>query len=159
MYEQPSVIPVRVRQATAHDAAAITAVHLASRSAAMPWLPQVHTDAETAAWVREVVLPGSRVWVAEGEATGDVVGYAALDGDVLDALYLLPEVRRRGIGTLLLDTVRAASPDGLTLHVFARNAAAIAFYAHHGFEVVAAGDGSDTEEGLPDLTCRWSPAR
>lgn len=155
----------RVRAATPADAEAITAVHLASRAAAMPWLPRLHTDEETLAWIRDLVLPGSLVWVAEEVFPEDdggtvrVAGFAALDGGVLDQLYLLPEVRRRGIGTLLLETVRAASPRGLTLQVFARNAAARAFYAHHGFEVVTTDEGSGTEEGLPDVTLRWQPVR
>lgn len=68
--------PIRVRTATRADAAAITAVHLASRAAAMPWLPTIHTDEEAQAWFRDVVLPGSRVWVAEEPVAGDGGGGA-----------------------------------------------------------------------------------
>lgn len=157
---------VRVRVAAPADAAEITAVHLASRAAAVPWLPRLHTDEETLARFGDVVLPGSRVWVAEevsvahgGAGGARIVGFSVLDGDSLDQLYLLPGVRRRGIGTLLLETVRSARPGGLMLHVFARNAEARTFYAHHGFEVGATDDGSGTEEGLSDLTCRWVPSQ
>ncbi|MFF2925533.1 hypothetical protein ACFVTP_24520 [Streptomyces celluloflavus] len=54
---------------------------------------------------------------------------------------------------------RRLSPGGLTLHVFQLNTDARAFYAHHGFTVIATGDGGDNMENLPELTLRWSPAR
>jgi GNAT superfamily N-acetyltransferase len=54
----------------------------------------------------------------------EIIGYAALDGDVLEHLYLRPDARRQGIGTLLLDEVRRHSPDGVSLHVFQQNTGA-----------------------------------
>lgn len=152
---------VHLRRATSADAEAIADIHLVSRSVAMPWLPTVDTDEDTLAWVREVVLPGSDVWVAVegGGAAAPIVGYVAIDGGVLDHLYLLPDERRHGIGTLLLDVAKEASPAGLTLAVFARNTGARAFYVRHGFEVVDTDDGSGNEEGLPDVTYRWSTGR
>jgi hypothetical protein len=74
---------------------------------------------------------------------------------VLEHLYLLPDARRLGIGTMLLDEARKFSPSGLTLHVFQQNSEARAFYGRHGFHVVATSDGSDNMEGLPELVLRW----
>ena len=54
-------VPV-LRSATAADADAVTAVHLASRAAAMPWLPVVHTPAETRWWVEHVLLSRYRTF-------------------------------------------------------------------------------------------------
>jgi ribosomal protein S18 acetylase RimI-like enzyme len=102
-----------------------------------------------------VVLPEHRVWVAEQGPDGRIVGFAALAGTMLEHLYLHPDVRRRGIGTRLLDEVRRASPDEVTLHVFQRNTAARAFYERHGFQVVHVGDGSTNEEREPDALYRW----
>jgi GNAT superfamily N-acetyltransferase len=148
---------VVVRTAAASDADVIASVHMASRAAAMPYLPpQVRTHAQVAGWLREIVLPQCRVWVAE-RGDGAVVGYAALDGDLLDALYLRPDVRRQGIGTLLLDEVRRHSPGGLSLHVFQQNTDARAFYARHGFTVLDTNDGERNMEKLPDMTLRWTP--
>jgi GNAT superfamily N-acetyltransferase len=145
-----------VREALPRDAAAIAHVHIASREAAMPYLPQRRrTDAEVEAWVRDVVLPGARVWVAEEDS--EVVGYAALEGGTLNALYLLAHARRRGMGTLLLERARRASPEGLDLFVFQRNTDARAFYEHHGFTVVDTNDGSRNMEREPDMTMRWVP--
>ncbi|NUS12140.1 MAG: GNAT family N-acetyltransferase [Streptomyces sp.] len=127
-----------------------------SRAAAMPYLPpQRRGHDEVTRWVREVVLVQCRVWVAE---RGDgIAGYAALDGDLLDHLYLRPDARRQGIGTLLLDEVRRHSPGGLSLHVFQQNTEARAFYAHHGFTVAGTTDGAGNMERLPDMTLRWTP--
>ncbi|WP_411079432.1 hypothetical protein [Streptomyces sp. cmx-18-6] len=57
-------LQVRVRRATAQDAEAVTRVFLASRAAAMPYLPRVHSDEDTLAWITHVVLPTSTAEIA-----------------------------------------------------------------------------------------------
>ncbi|MGW6984426.1 N-acetyltransferase family protein [Streptomyces sp. NPDC054932] len=147
-----------LRSAVPTDADEITRLFLASRAAAMPYLPRIHSDEDTLAWITHVVLPDSRVWVAADCATQAILGFAALEGDMLEHLYLLPDARRRGIGARLLAEVREAAPDGLSLNVFQRNEDAIAFYVHHGFELVETNDGSRNEENEPDATYRWNPS-
>lgn len=143
-----------VREAGPADAAAIARVHIVSREVTMPYLPpRKRTDAEVEWWVEHVVLAEAAVWVAE--RAGTVVGYAAVEGDVLDALYLLPDARRQGVGTLLLERARQHSPSGLTLFVFQRNTGARAFYERHGFTVVDTNDGSRNMEKEPDMSMRW----
>ena len=157
---------VRIRPATVTDAAAVAAIHRDARAAAMPYLPpQRRTLDEVTRWVAEVVLRESRVWVAVRAADGaaadgaeEVIGYAALEGELLDKLYLRPDLRRRGVGSLLLDELARHSPGGLTLQVFELNTEARAFYRRHGFTVVGRGDGSGNMEGLPELTLRREPA-
>lgn len=145
---------ITVREAVADDAAAIAYVHVTSREVTMPYLPpRQRTDAEVEAWVRDIVLPGSAVWVAERDGT--VVGYAAVEDGVLDALYLLADARRQGIGTWLLAKAKRHSPTGLTLFAFQRNTDARAFYEHHGFTLVDTNDGSRNMEKEPDLSMRW----
>jgi ribosomal protein S18 acetylase RimI-like enzyme len=147
---------VLLRRAGTADAAAIAAVHILSREVTMPYLPpRRRTDAEVEAWVRDVVLRDAAVWVAE--ENGRVVGYAAVEGDELDALYLLADVRRRGIGSRLLAAAKAHRPQGLTLFVFQKNTGAQAFYARHGFSMVDLNDGSRNMEREPDMSMRWSP--
>jgi ribosomal protein S18 acetylase RimI-like enzyme len=147
-----------VRPATTEDAEVIATVHQESRAATMPYLPpQKRAHEEVVRWIRESVLKECQVWVASrGE---QILGYAALDGDVLEHLYLRSDARRQGIGTLLLDEVRTHSPRGLRLHVFERNTGARAFYERHGFTVLDTNDGSRNMENLPDMTLRWAPPR
>lgn len=155
--QPPADEPFTVREARAGDAAGIAHVHIASREVTMPYLPpRRRSDAEVEAWVRDIVLPGSAVWVAE-DRTGRVVGYAAVEDGTLDALYLLAEVRRRGLGTRLLECARRHSPGGLDLFVFQKNTDARAFYTAHGFTVVDTNDGSRNMEREPDMTMRWEP--
>lgn len=147
----------RIRVAVEEDASVVARIHMASRSATMPYLPPQKRDHEQVSrWVRDVVLRRCRTWVAVRRA--EIVGYAALDGDMLDHLYLRPDVRRQGIGTLLLDEVRRHSPEGVVLHVFQQNIGARAFYERHGFTVLDTSDGSRNMENLPDMTLRWTPS-
>ncbi|MFD9207372.1 GNAT family N-acetyltransferase [Streptomyces sioyaensis] len=149
--------PLTIRLAIPTDTPAIAAIHQASRQVTMPYLPpQRRTHDEVTRWVREIVLPQCHTVVA---ARGpELLGYAAVRGELLDQLYLRPDVRRAGIGSLLLAAARRHRPDGLFLHVFQLNADARAFYAHHGFRVVATDDGRGNMENLPQLTLRWTPA-
>ena len=145
----------RLRRATAQDADAVTAVFLDSRAAALPWLPELHSRAETRWWVEHVALVRCRVWLAtDGD---DVLGFAALSDGRLEHLYLRPGRRRQGIGTLLFRQVQAEQPAGFTFAVFTRNVAARGFYERLGCRVVAEGDGRDNEEQEPDVTYEWRP--
>ncbi|MFD3698362.1 GNAT family N-acetyltransferase [Streptomyces sp. NPDC058646] len=153
-----SATAFELRSAAPSDAEEITRLFLASRAAAMPYLPRIHSDEDTLAWITHVVLPDSRVWVAVSSTTQEILGFAALEDGMLEHLYLLPEARRNGIGTRLLEEVRAAAPEGLSLNVFQRNEDAIAFYVRHGFQLVETNDGSRNEENEPDATYRWTPA-
>jgi GNAT superfamily N-acetyltransferase len=144
---------VTLRPATTDDATAIATLFLASRREALPYLPEVHTDAETFAWMEQVVLARGDVWVAEFD--GRIVGFMAVNGDHLDHLYLLPGYQRRGIGDRLLAKAKELSPDRLELWAFQRNAPARAFYEARGFVAVEFGDGSGNEERTPDVRYEW----
>jgi GNAT superfamily N-acetyltransferase len=150
---------ITVRAARPGDAAAVARVHIASREGTMPYLPpRRRTDEQVVAWAAAMVrgAEGERVWVAE-DGSGAVVGYAAVAGEWLEHLYLLPGVLRRGIGSALLARARAHRPQGLSLHVFRKNTGARAFYARHGFTVVDVDDGSRNMENEPAMTLRWAP--
>jgi ribosomal protein S18 acetylase RimI-like enzyme len=145
-----------IRLADAADAAVIARIHMTSRAATMPYLPpQKRSHDQVARWIEDVLLATCRTWVAA--RGGEILGYAALEGDMLEHLYLLPDVRRQGIGTLLLDQVKRHSPDGVSLHVFQQNTDARAFYERHGFTVLDTNDGDRNMENLPDMTLRWTP--
>ncbi|MEV3938082.1 GNAT family N-acetyltransferase [Glycomyces sp. NPDC049804] len=138
-----------VRRGWTGDAEAITAIFWAARGR-MAYLPTLHTFEQTRWWVANIMAPQAELWVAE--MRGVPVGFAALQGDSLDHLYLDPAHQGRGIGEALLAKAKRRRRE-LRLHVFEQNTGARAFYARHGFTVV--GGGSDNEEGLPDLEMRW----
>jgi GNAT superfamily N-acetyltransferase len=145
-----------LRRATPADAPAVAEIFLAARADAMPYLPQLHTDDETRAWIRDVVLPGYEVVVAElGRRP---VGFAALDEDLLGHLYVHPDFQRRGIGAVLLARTRELRPAGFRLWVFQRNTGARRFYERRGLRLVELTDGAGNEEREPDALYEWRPA-
>lgn len=146
-----------LRQARPEDAPAISAIHLSARRHGLPYLPEVHTDSETRYWVAEVVLPQQDVWVAE--VSGEVAAFAALHEGWLEHLYVAPEHQGRGLGSALLDLAMSRNPGGLQLYTFQRNERARRFYEARGFVAEWFGDGSENEEGEPDVRYRWAGER
>ena len=147
---------VRIRRPLAAqfaaDADATATMYMASRRAMLPGLREPHTEAETRAWMRDVVFARHSVRLADID--GEIVGFAARDGAWLMNLYVKPGWTGRRIGSQLLEAVlieAAGATPMLRLHTFARNEGARRFYEKHGFVAVAFGDGSGNEEGEPDV--------
>ncbi|MEP6836694.1 MAG: GNAT family N-acetyltransferase, partial [Bradyrhizobium sp.] len=84
------------------------------------------------------------------EAGGRLVGFIAVSGEWVDQLYLDPASTGRGIGSRLLADATAALPV-TKLYCFQSNSGARRFYERHGFRAEAFGDGTQNEEGLPDV--------
>ncbi|WP_299057645.1 GNAT family N-acetyltransferase [uncultured Nocardioides sp.] len=146
------------RPAVPADLPALAEVFLASRAAAAPAMPPVpaaavpHVRRDIASWD----LDRREVWVAvEGQ---DVVGFAAVVDDWLEALYVAPDAQRAGVGSMLLEVVTALRPRGFCLWVFTDNAPARAFYAAHGLLELEHTDGSANPERTPDLRMVWPGA-
>lgn len=98
-------------------------------------------------------LPGyTDIWVACDAAT--VVAVATQRGNYLAQLFVDTGRQRCGVGTLLLEHIRAHTTGALELHCFAANLNARAFYEKHGFVVVA--HGFSPQEGQPDVLYRWT---
>ncbi len=146
--------PIVLRPATRHDADEIARIHTAARRVALPYLPVLRSDDETRDWIDQVVLPNQVVWVAARE--GRVIGFAALDGTILEQLYVMPGEQGRGAGSALLEKVRELSPQELSLWTFQRNAPARAFYERRGFVAVEFTDGSGNEGREPDIRYEWT---
>jgi len=155
MLRDPHDEPI-LRRGRPGDGEALTALFLHARRSAMPYLRDLHTDAETRAWMRGVVLREEEVWVAEVDGTP--AGFLALRGDLVAHLYVDPSRQNRGTGTALLERAKERRPAGFHLWVFQRNEGARRFYERHGLEVVRLGDGSENEEGEPDALYGWAPA-
>lgn len=147
---------ITLRPATTEDAAAIARVMRAALLS-FEWLPTLHTPQEDLAFISNIVLPHQDVFVALGG--GSIVGFIAVKDDWVEQFYLDPAWTGRGIGTSLLRLATDGQAE-IRLHCFQQNAGARRFYERHGFEASAFGDGSNNEEGLPDiLYVRRQPAR
>ncbi|GAW51421.1 MULTISPECIES: GNAT family N-acetyltransferase [unclassified Nocardioides] len=140
-----------LRPAVETDATAIAEVQIASRrEATMP--PGIHPDHEVHAWLT-AKLAEDELWVAEVD--GVVAGYARMTATWLDDLYVAPPYARRGVGSALLEVVKAQRPGGFCLWVFEMNTPARDFYARHGLVELEHTDGSANEEQAPDLRMAW----
>ncbi|HMJ00175.1 MAG TPA: GNAT family N-acetyltransferase [Gaiellaceae bacterium] len=101
------------------------------------------------------------LWLAEEE--GRILGFVSIDHsqsdgwEVLERLFVEPDVQNRGIGTALLEQAKALRPDGLVLWLFQKNTGAIRFYERHGFRLVKLTDGAENMEHEPDALYEWRP--
>ncbi len=146
---------VVLRPADESDAGAVADIHLAARrAAAMP--PPVHTDDEVRSWLSGRLQSTDEVWLAE--VGGVAGGYARMTETWLDDLYVTPGLAGQGVGSALLDLVKAQRPGGFCLWVFESNTPAISFYARRGFVALEHTDGSGNEERAPDIKMAWPGA-
>lgn len=93
----------------------------------------------------EAFFDGERLAIAEQwlpmaettvyEADGRVVGFVALIGNEVGAIFVDPDHQSRGIGRALMDHAREARPF-LELDVFEANSIGRRFYDAYGFEQV-----------------------
>jgi GNAT superfamily N-acetyltransferase/chorismate mutase len=155
--EVPAAAPagITVRPATADDADALATLFLDAREAAYPAIPRpVHPPDDVRRWMRgRFDLPECEVWLAE---QGDVpVGLLLLEESWVHSLYVDPARTGQGIGSLLLDVAKHGRPRRLGLWVFETNEGARRFYRRHGFVEIDRTDGSQNEEGEPDVEMAW----
>ena len=145
-----------LRPALPQDLAEIAELYIATRRASLPAMPApVDDDATIRAWfaaLAEDPTSSKEVWVAEGD---ELLGFAVLDGAWLDSLYVGPQYQARGVGSALLDLVKAQRPGGFGLWVFASNTAGRGFYHRHGLLELEHTDGSGNDEGAPDVRMAW----
>ena len=109
-----------------------TSVHTLCRSDYTPdqlsaWAPE---DLDEAPWARR--LQCQMFLLAEED--GALMGFASLEGDYLDLLYVHPRHARRGVGTVLCDALeRQCTGRRITVHA---SATARPFFARRGYRTV-----------------------
>ena len=146
---------ITIRRAQAQDAEALAVLFTHTRNTCMAYLPKLHTPDEDRAWMRNVVLPHCAVWIAEID--GRSVGFVAVEGSLLEHLYVHPDAQGRGVGTTLLNKAKELLPSGFHLWVFQRNAQARRFYERHELTLVRLTNGANNEERTPDAEYAWRP--
>jgi putative acetyltransferase len=119
-----------IRKYEPADLEDVLSVWARASAVAHPFLSQEFLELERRN-IPDVYLPKADTWV--WEADGRVVGFIALLGNEIGALFVDPEFHRSGIGWALVDRARALQGD-LEVEVFERNLLGRAFYAKCGFE-------------------------
>jgi putative acetyltransferase len=79
----------------------------------------------------EMYLPNTDTWVIEIDE--EVVGFMALMGNEVGAIFLQPEHHGKGAGQVLMDKARELHGD-LEVEVFSENIIGRKFYSKYGFE-------------------------
>ena len=146
-----------IRPAAVEDLPACAAVVNAFIDAT-PWLPRTLSHEEIEGHFGPDILERRRMFVADTGAA--ISGYMSLNPpeNFLAALYLRPEARGKGIGRGMLAKAREVMPTGFTLNVWEPNSDAIRFYRREGLVEEKDGRVSETDDGVPTLLYRWSPA-
>ena len=141
---------IKLRLATDSDIDEIADLFLRSRQVALPFLPILYSPEQDRAHMRDMLERG-RITLAVDEKR--ILGFIVdLEGWIAH-LYLDPEVRRGGIGQMLIEDAKSRH-DALELWCFQQNWPARSFYEKNGFVMTKETDG-DNEEGLPDRLYRW----
>ena len=99
-----------------------------------------YSPAQLSAWAHEALdeAPWARRLRCQtfllAEEDGDLLGFASLEGDYLDLLYVHPRHAHRGIGTVLCDALeRQCTGRCITVHA---SLTARPFFAHRGYRTV-----------------------
>lgn len=119
------------------------------------WMPRIHSRQEVTDFYRDVVFVQQQVFVAENDDR--IIGLIALSPDnIVSALYVHEEHRKKGVGKVLLDRARTEAAGPVELWTFVANGEAQAFYTREGFREIRRTDG-DNEESLPDILYKAEP--
>ncbi|WP_299236148.1 GNAT family N-acetyltransferase [uncultured Halomonas sp.] len=130
-----------IRPATAEDIPLLADIWLRASVRAHDFIPETFWVSRAELMVQERLPQAEEVTVLEVE--GRVIGFTALDGDHLQALFIDPRVQRYGHGSRLMAHAMSGH-ERLTLSVYSRNVRAVSFYHRLGFHAV--------EERLEPLT-------
>lgn len=112
---------------------------------------KAHDFIEPAFWksqtgnMRHIYLPAAETHVYEKDS--EVMGFYALNGDTLAALFVKPEFQGQGIGKQLLAHAKSRR-NRLTLSVYKENEPACRFYQAQGFKVLR--EQPDAHTGHPE---------
>lgn len=119
-----------IRNYNLSDLDAVMSIWLNATTKAHPFIPSSYW-AKNFIVVKKQFLPQSTTYVYEEH--GEVLGFISiLDSEYIGALFVTEEKQRKGIGKALLDYCKEFY-DQLTLHVYAENEGATAFYENNGF--------------------------
>jgi GNAT superfamily N-acetyltransferase len=142
-----------LRSAQAKDAADIARVLRASRLRFLPYAAPVHSEAEDLEWVRDSLIPSGGVTIAivDNSIVGVLAVSRAEGANWIDQLYIRPEYSGCGVGSQLLKVALSSLHRPIRLYTFQRNRRARGFYERFGFLPIEWSDGSNNEEGCPDV--------
>lgn len=121
-----------IRQYQEQDLDDLLASWAAASEVAHPFLTQEFLAAERKN-IPKLYLPNAETWVYETD--GRVIGFIALIGNEVGAIFVHPTHQRKGVGHMLMDKANALREE-LEVEVFVKNAVGRAFYEKYGFQPI-----------------------
>ena len=137
---------MKVRRGAAGDASHAIAIWRAAVDATHQFLaPEDRIAIDTFV---EDFFPKAELWIIDDESGGSrrAVGFLIMDGDMIDAMFVHPEVHGRGFGTALLNHALTLSPEAV-VDASEQATNALPFYEARGF--VRTGRSETDPEGRP----------
>ena len=141
-------LPGRIRSFAPEDLEQVMKLWLNGNLEAHSFLPRKYWESH-AEMVKEQLLC-AEVLVYEEE--GSIKGFAGLQGNYLAGIFVEGSSRSKGIGGALLNHVKETHPV-FTLHVYAENERAAAFYRREGLQAVSRRKEEDT--GREEYVMEW----
>jgi putative acetyltransferase len=139
-----------IRRYAADDLPALLDVWYRAAQIAHDFLPEAFFDRERVAIAHDH-MPNADAWVIEDG--GVLVGFSALVGNEVGAIFVDPTRQGEGFGRALMDHA-AARHETLELEVFEGNRVGRRFYDRYGFETVARSTHEPTGETMVRMRFR-----
>lgn len=149
----PRSVQKMIRRMVDEDVEAVGQIWLAASLEAHDFVPAEFWHADHRVMTAEL-LPGCHGYVHEtdGEIDGFVVLGSGERRNYMGALFVSPHRQSRGIGTRLLDHVKAIR-NPLETSAYKQNRRALRFYRARGFRVT--GETTCEHTGCEEYTLRW----
>lgn len=118
----------------------------------MPYAPSAQSELDVRHWIREHLIPGGRVILAQtGDLVTGVVATSVEQVTWIDQMWVRSTDVGHGIGSMLLTHVLRQATSTVRLFTFQENTGARKFYERHGFKAMKFTDGHENEENCPDV--------
>ena len=144
------LVKVQLVKGVTSDAAEISQI-LEDWAEATSWLPTVDSAIERADYGRWL-LEHTQVTILRYNS--QFVGFLALEGNIVQSLYIKAAFQRLGFGQAAINYAQEQYNE-LKLWVFQANTDAQKFYQKLGFEALETTNGQDNDYGLPDIFYLW----
>jgi putative acetyltransferase len=142
-----------IRQYAAADLRGVLSSWENASKLAHPFLPEEFLDKERYN-IPNVYMPNADTWVAEID--GNVIGFIALIGSEVGALFVEPDFHGTGVGRALMDKAQELRGD-LEVEVFQSNPIGRKFYSRYGFVLLT--ETIHEETGNKVLRLKFTAAR
>ena len=142
---------INIRRSRPDEGDKLTAIWCRSVDATHDFLTKAYRK-ELEEMVR-AFLPEAPLWVAVN-TEDQPIAFMLLTGDHMDALFVDPDVRGCGVGTLLIEHALSLTPK-LTTNVNEQNEQAVGFYQKMGFRVTGRSETDDLGQPYPLLNLMY----